>query len=190
MGARYIEGVTFNIFGVFIVGYLTGALQLPRQTALAGVMISSAIMIIMLPIYGNLSDKIGRRRMFGFAGLLIGVLTFPAFWLMGTKEPLLVWLAITVPFAFVYPAVYGPQAALFSELFDTRVRYTGISFVYQFSGIFASGLTPIIATALLPAGGGKPWLICLYVLVVSAISALSVYAMTESHKRDMAIDSK
>jgi MHS family shikimate/dehydroshikimate transporter-like MFS transporter len=188
LGARYIEGVTFNIFGVFIVGYLAGTLGLPRQTALAGVMISSAIMIIMLPIYGNLSDKIGRRRMFGIAGLLIGVLSFPAFWLMQTKEPLLIWLAITVPFALVYPAVYGPQAALFSELFDTRVRYTGISFVYQFSGIFASGLTPIIATALLPIGGGKPWLICLYVLVVSMISALSVFAMTEAHKRDMAVD--
>src|SRR5215471_19012828 len=56
MGARYIEGVTFNIFGVFIIAYVTGALQLPRQTALAGVMISSAIMLVMLPIYGNLSD--------------------------------------------------------------------------------------------------------------------------------------
>jgi metabolite-proton symporter len=190
LGARYIEGVTFNIFGVFIVGYLAGTLGLPRQTALAGVMISSAIMIIMLPIYGNLSDKIGRRRMFGFAGLLIGVLSFPAFWLMQTKDPLLVWLAIAVPFALVYPAVYGPQAALFSELFDTRVRYTGISFVYQFSGIFASGLTPIIATALLPIGGGKPWLICLYVLGVSMVSALSVYLMAESHKRDMTIDNK
>jgi MFS transporter, MHS family, shikimate and dehydroshikimate transport protein len=190
LGARYIEGVTFNIFGVFIVGYLAGTLGLPRQTALAGVMISSAIMIIMLPIYGNLSDRIGRRRMFGVAGLLIGILSFPAFWLMQTKDPTLIWIAIAVPFAFVYPAVYGPQAALFSELFDTRVRYTGISFVYQFSGIYASGLTPIIATALLPLGGGKPWLVCLYVLAVSAVSALSVFAMTEAHKRDMAVDSK
>ena len=188
LGARYIEGVTFNIFGVFIVGYLANTLGLPRQTALAGVMISAAIMIVMLPIYGNLSDKIGRRKMFGFAGILIGLLSFPAFWLMQTKEPLLVWLAIAVPFALVYPAVYGPQAALFSELFDTRVRYTGISFVYQFSGIFASGLTPIIATALLPMGGGQPWLICLYVLFVSLVSALSVYAMTEAHKRDMTVD--
>ena len=99
-------------------------------------------------------------------------------------------MAIAVPFAFVYPAVYGPQAALFSELFDTRVRYTGISFVYQFSGIFASGLTPIIATALLPIGGGQPWLICLYVLGVSMVSALSVYLMTEAHKRDMSVDNK
>jgi MFS transporter, MHS family, shikimate and dehydroshikimate transport protein len=188
LGARYIEGVTFNIFGVFVVGYLAGTLGLPRQTALSGVMIASAIMIIMLPIYGNLSDRIGRRRMFAIAGLLIGILSFPAFWLMQTKEPFLIWLAIAIPFAFVYPAVYGPQAALFSELFDTRVRYTGISFVYQFSGIYASGLTPIIATALLPAGGNKPWLICLYVLMVSIISAASVIAMTEAHKRDMAVD--
>jgi MFS transporter, MHS family, shikimate and dehydroshikimate transport protein len=190
LGARYIEGVTFNIFGVFIVGYIAGTLGLPRQTALAGVMIASAIMIIMLPIYGNLSDKIGRRRMFGVAGLLIGILSFPAFWLIQSKDPLLIWIAIAVPFAIVYPAVYGPQAALFSELFDTRVRYTGISFVYQFSGIYASGLTPIIATALLPAGGNKPWLICGYVLMVSIISAASVFAMTEAHKRDMAVDSK
>jgi metabolite-proton symporter len=188
LGARYIEGVTFNIFGVFIIAYVTGALQLPRQTALAGVMISSALMIIMLPIYGNLSDRVGRRRMFAVAGLLIGILSFPAFWLMDTKSPILIWLAITVPFAIVYPAVYGPQAALFSELFDTRVRYTGISFVYQFSGIFASGLTPIIATALLPAAGNRPWLICGYILIVSIISAASVFAMRDMHKRDMTED--
>src|SRR4029079_15645857 len=102
--------------------------------------------------------------MFAVAGVLIGLLSFPSFWLMQTKEPFLVWLAIAIPFAFVYAAGYCPQAALFSELFDARGRYTGISFVYQFSGIYASGLTPIIATALLPAGGGHPWLICLLVL--------------------------
>jgi metabolite-proton symporter len=188
LGARFIEGVTFNTYGVFIIAYVTGALGMSRQTALTGVMISSALMIIMLPIYGNLSDKIGRRRMFAISGLLIGITSFAAFWLMGSKEPVLIWLAITIPFAFIYPAVYGPQAALFSELFDTRVRYTGISFVYQFSGIYASGLTPIIATALLAYGGGKPWLICLYVLAVSVVSALSAFAMDEAHKRDMAQD--
>jgi metabolite-proton symporter len=188
LGARYIEGVTFNIYGVFIIAYVTGALKLPRQTALAGVMIASGIMIFMLPVFGNLSDRIGRRRMFGYAGLLIGILSFPAFAMMETKVPLLIWLAITVPFGLVYPAVYGPQAALFSELFDTRVRYTGISFVYQFSGIFASGLTPIIATSLLPAGGNKPWLICGYILLVSIISAISVFSMHDMHKRDITTD--
>jgi metabolite-proton symporter len=188
LGARYIEGVTFNIFGVFIIAYVTGALQLPRQTALAGVMIASGVMIFMLPVFGNLSDRVGRRRMFGYAGLLIGILSFPAFAMMESKIPVLIWLAITIPFGLVYPAVYGPQAALFSELFDTRVRYTGISFVYQFSGIFASGLTPIIATSLLPAGGNRPWLICGYILLVSIISAVSVFSMHDMHKRDITTD--
>ncbi len=190
LGARYIEGVTFNIYGVFLVFYITSTLHMSRQTALTAVMVSSAIMIVMIPICGRWSDRFGRRFMYGAAGLLIGALSFPAFWLMGAQSPLLTIVAVAVPFGFIYAAVYGPEAALFSELFDTRVRYTGVSFVYQFSGIFASGLTPIIATALLPLGGGKPWLICLYVLVVSLISALSVYAMTPRHRSDISVDIK
>jgi len=67
--------------------------------------------------------------------------------------------------------VYAPEAALFCDLFDAKVRYTGISFVYQFSGIFASGITPIIATALLKVNGGQPWLICAYVLFAGVVSA-------------------
>jgi MFS transporter, MHS family, shikimate and dehydroshikimate transport protein len=190
LGARYIEGVTFNIYGVFLIFYLTNILHMSRQIALTAVMISSAIMILLLPVCGRWSDRVGRRRMFGIAGLLIGILSFPAFWLMGTLSPILTILAVVVPFGIIYAAVYGPEAALFSELFDTRVRYTGISFVYQFSGIYASGLTPIIATALLAPGGNQPWLICLYILAVSIVSALSVFAMTDRHKADITTEQK
>ena len=77
-----------------------------------------------------------------------------------------------MPFGLIYPAVYGPQAALFSELFDTRVRYSGISFVYQFSGIFASGITPIVATWLVAQDGGQPWYLCGYVLFAGVVSAI------------------
>jgi MHS family shikimate/dehydroshikimate transporter-like MFS transporter len=188
LGARYIEGVTFNIYGVFLVGYLTSTLHMTRQSALSAVMVAAAIMIVMLPLCGKLSDRIGRRLVFGIASLLIGALSFLAFYLMDGTSTLMTVIAVVIPFAFVYPAVYGPEAALFSELFDTRVRYSGISFVYQFSGIFASGLTPIIATALLPLNGGKPWYICLYILLVSVVSAVSVYAMTDRHKSDIAVD--
>lgn len=188
LGARYIEGVTFNIFGVFTIAYITTALGLPRQTALIGVIIASALMIFMLPVCGMLSDRYGRRLVFGTGSILIGLLVFPAFWMMETRQAGLIWLAIAVPFAFAYPLVYGPQAALFSELFDTRVRYSGVSFVYQFSGIFASGLTPIIATELLRVGDRAPWLICGYVLIVSLISAVCVFAMRETHRRDMTVD--
>jgi Na+/melibiose symporter-like transporter len=83
-------------------------------------------------------------------------------------------LAIVVPFGIVYPMVYGPIAAMFSESFSTRVRYTGVSFVYQFSGIFASGLTPLIAAALLHYDDGQPWLIAAYMVGVAIISLISV----------------
>lgn len=109
LGARFIEGVTFNIFGVFSIAYITTALGLSRQVALFGVIIASALMIVMLPTCGMLSDRYGRRIVFGFGSLLIGALIFPSFWLMELRSPGLVWLAITVPFAFVYPAVYGPK---------------------------------------------------------------------------------
>ena len=80
-------------------------------------------MVILSGTKGSTEAKDKKK----IAGVLIGLLSFPSFWLMQTKEPFLVWLAIAIPFAFVYPAVYGPQAALFSELFDTRIRYTGPS---------------------------------------------------------------
>lgn len=187
LGARYIEGCCFNIFGVFAIGYLANTLKIPRQSALVGVIIACLIMVVMLPVYGTLSDKFGRRGLFATGSILIGITTFAAFYLMTPGAPLwVIWAAIALPFGFIYPAVYGPQAALFSELFSTPVRYSGISFVYQFSGIFASGLTPIIATWLLDKGGNAPWLICGYVMIVSLISAVSVLAMTETARDEIA----
>ena len=131
-------------------------------------------MLFFIPPFWRLSVALGRRGVFGTAALLTGLLAFPAFWLMSNAggNGLLFGLAILIPFGIVYAAVYGPEAALFSELFDTRVRYSGISFVYQFSRIFASGLTPIIATALLKQNDGQPWLVATYMLIVGVVSAL------------------
>jgi MHS family shikimate/dehydroshikimate transporter-like MFS transporter len=187
MGCRYIEGVAFNIYGVFVITYLVTTLKLPRTTALLAVTIASLVMLFFIPVFGRLSDTLGRRKVFGTAALLTGLLAFPAFWLMSTAggNGLLVALAIIIPFGVVYAAVYGPEAALFSELFDTRVRYSGISFVYQFSGIFASGLTPIIATALLRQDDGQPWLVATYMLIVGAISALCAWWLRETAQADI-----
>jgi MFS family permease len=188
MGCRYIEGVAFNIYGVFVITYLVTALKLPRTTALLAVTTASLVMLFFIPLFGRLSDTLGRRRVFGTAALLTGLFAFPAFWVMSSAggNGVLVALAIIIPFGIVYAAVYGPEAALFSELFDTRVRYSGISFVYQFSGIFASGLTPIIATALLKQNDGQPWLVATYMLIVGVISALSAWALRETAQADIA----
>jgi len=182
MGARYIDGVFFNIFGVFVIGYLANTVKISRTEALLGVMVSALVMIATIPYFGRLSDRIGRTKVYMWGSLITAFASFPAFWLMTHSggNVMLVSLSIVIPFGILYASVYGPEAALFCDLFDARVRYTGISFVYQFSGIFASGITPIIATALLKTGGGEPWHICLYVVFAGIVSAWCAWLIGRS----------
>jgi len=101
-----------------------------------------------------------------------------------SNEPILVATALILPFAILYASIYGPEAALFCDLFRPQVRYTGISFVYQFSGIFASGLTPIIATALVQTYGiNGGWAIALYCVFAGAVSALSALWIKSLERR-------
>ncbi len=181
MGARYVDGVIFNIYAVFIVSYLTSSMNVPRTTVLTGIMIAAIVMVFFIPLFGRMSDRYGRRPVYGIGSLLNGALVLVSFWMMTTDQSTIwLWLAIVIPFGVAYAAVYGPEAALFAELFDTRVRYSGISFVYQFSGIFASGLTPIIATYLLAAAGGGPWFVVAYAVFACLVSASCVYLMRET----------
>ncbi|MBV6304083.1 MHS family MFS transporter [Candidimonas humi] len=179
MGARYIDGVFFNVFAVFAIAYLANTVKINRTEALVGVMAAAVVMCFFIPLFGHISDKVGRVRTYFWGSLITGFSALPAFWIMHNYSGhiMAVWLSIVIPFGILYASIYGPEAALFCELFDTKVRYTGISFVYQFSGIFASGITPMIATALLKANNGQPWYIVAYVIfagVVSAISALLI----------------
>jgi len=178
MGARYIDGVFFNIFGVYSISYLTTQLKVPRTEALLGVCTAALLMCVFIPLFGRLSDRLGRTNVYFWGSLITGLSALPAFWIWMTfpGSPLLVWAALIIPFAIFYASVYGPEAALFCDLFRPQVRYTGISFVYQFSGIFASGLTPIIATALLQSyGPNAGWAIACYVAFAGVVSALSAW---------------
>ena len=178
MGARYIDGVFFNILGVFSIGYLANTLKVPRTTALLGVSLAALVMIATIPFFGRLSDRVGRRRTYAIGSIVTALSAYGAFYFMTPGvDKLVLWFAIIIPFGVLYASVYGPEAALFCELFDARVRYTGISFVYQFSGIFASGITPLVATALLAKGDGAPWLICAYVLFAGIVSAACALAI-------------
>ena len=152
-------------------------------------MIASAIMIFMLPVFGDLSDTIGRRRMFGDAGLLIGILCIPVVLADGDKIALLIWIAITVPFAIVYPARLRTAGGdVLGAVRHTRALYRSLVRVSVLGHLRERADADHRHRAA--AGDGKPWLICAYILVVSIISAFCVYAMPETLKRDMAVDSK
>lgn len=189
MGVRYIDGVFFNVFAVFSIVYLSNYANVERTTALLLVTISAAVMIFTIPMFGKLSDLWGRPKTYAIGSLLLALSAYPAFWLMSSGSLPLVALGIVVPFGVIYAMCYGPEAALFSDLFDAEVRYTGISFVYQFSGIFASGITPIVATYLLSEGGGQPWYVCAYVVfaaVISMVSALAIRVPQPTFAPDLA----
>ncbi len=172
MGARMIDGVFFNVFGVYSLNYLTRELDLPRTHALLGVMMSAVLMTCFIPFWGAVADRVGKARVYGLGALFASLSAFPAFYVMQTFSDniYLVWLAIIIPFGIFHAAVFGTMSSFFSSCFDAKVRYTAISFVYQLAGVVAGGLTPIIATVLTDINGGDPWLLCLYVLAAGLLS--------------------
>ena len=173
MGARYIDGVFFNVFAVFSIGYLANVVGLQRTQALWAVSIAALVMVLALPLCGALSDRIGRPKTYAIGAFVLALSAFPGFMAFQTGNVTTIYATMIVTFGIAYPLCYGPQAALFSDLFEARVRYTGISFVYQVSGIFASGITPLVATWLFELGDQEPWLICAYVVFAALVSMIS-----------------
>jgi MHS family shikimate/dehydroshikimate transporter-like MFS transporter len=173
MGARYIDGVFFNVFAVFSIGYLANTIGFPRSGALWAVSVAALAMVFGIPLFGALSDRIGRPRTYAIGSLLLALSAVPGFMAFQTGDAATIYATMIVVFGIVYAMCYGPEAALFSDLFGTEVRYTGISFVYQVSGVFASGITPLIAAYLFEVGQHQPWLICGYVVFAALVSMAS-----------------
>ncbi|WP_406817189.1 MFS transporter [Mycobacterium sp. M23085] len=171
--SRWAEGSAFNTWGVFAISYATGALGFNKVSVLVVVTIAALLMAVLLPVSGKLTDRYGARRVYMVGVTLYGLAAFPAFALFGTRN--LVWfgLAMVLVFGVVHALFYGAQGTLYSSLYPTGTRYTGLSFVYQFSGVYASGVTPMILTALIAAVGGAPWLACGYLVATAVISVVA-----------------
>ena len=180
IGARFAENASFYIFTVLVLSYGSQQLGLSQLLVLNAVMAGSAVQLVAIPFFGSLSDRVGRRPVYLGGALFLAVFSFPFFWLLEQRAPALVITAVIIGL-IGHAAMYGPQAAFFSELFGTRVRYSGASLGYQLASPLAGGLAPLIATALLNWSGGKPWPVALYLIGMSLITVLAVWLTKETH---------
>ncbi|MHA6805732.1 MFS transporter [Salinifilum ghardaiensis] len=186
MGARFAENVVYYVLTSFVLTYVVTHLELPRAMALNASLIAAVIHFATIPAWGALSDRVGRRPVYLFGALGTGAWAFAFFGLLDTGSFVLMTLAITVGLV-LHGAMYGPQAAFFSELFGTRVRYSGASIGYQLASIAAGSLAPVIATALLREFGSSAPIVA-YLVVCALVTAVTVLLSAETRERDLTAD--
>jgi len=182
-GARCAENGSFYIYSVFMLVYATQHVHISRNIPLAGIMIASALEFIAVPLYGALTDRIGRRPVFMFGAIMTAVLAFPLFWLFDTGSTPLIWLALLLVFLCSHAPMYAPQGAFFAELFGTNVRYSGASLGSQLAAAVAGGFSPLIATALLPKYGSTA--IALYIIGMALITIVAIWSAVETNRHEL-----
>jgi metabolite-proton symporter len=185
MGMRVAENGCFYILTVFVLAYGEEELGLAKGTMLTGVIIAAAIGLVTVPLWGHVSDRVGRKPLYLAGAVITTLWAFPLFGLINTESPVLIWLSIAVGINLGHDLMYGPQGAYFSELFGTRVRYSGASLGYQLASVFAGGFAPLIATALLAANGGSPTLVALYMTGLGLITVVATLLAPETVHKDV-----
>jgi len=178
-GAFLSIQVTFYILIAFLLAYGVSSAEISRDDMLAAVLIASAIMVPSQFMFSSISDHYGRKGIFMAGAILTGLWAYAIFPLVDTGNFYLIVLAITIGLVFV-GMMYGPQAAFFSELFSTEVRYSGATLGYQFGAILGGAFAPTIA-AFLWNNYGIFW-VSVYISFASLLTLFSVMALTETYK--------
>ncbi|BCG04267.1 MFS transporter (plasmid) [Paraburkholderia sp. PGU19] len=182
--ATMSTGTSFNLIVAFGLTYGTQTLGFSRNAMLSIALIACALCIVLLPLFGKLSDQIGRKPVIIGGIVAEALFAFPLFWLLDTRDfsfALLGYVLMMTAFA----ANYGPIATFLAELFGTEVRYSGLSVSYMLSGLLGSAATPIVTTALLSAtgrGSSVAW----YMIGSALVSAIALVMLTETLRTDLA----
>jgi len=179
-GSRVGSDVLYALVVVFTLTYVTTVLHLPRTLALTAVLVGASVNAVCVPLFGFLSDKLGRRPVYG-AGVVGGAIwAFCFFMLLDTQLPALIVLSVVIGL-IIHAVMYGPQAAFVTEQFATPVRYTGASLAYTFAGVVGGGFAPLIIVSLFQYYGTTTS-VSFYVLGALAITAIALICARETAK--------
>ncbi|GAB3577727.1 MFS transporter [Amycolatopsis endophytica] len=185
LGARLADAATFNVINVFAISYAASTLNLGGGVVLTGFTVSSAVQIVLIPWFGALSDRLGRRPVYVAGAALCGVGIFGYFWALSTASTVVIWVAIIVMHAVGTGLMVSIQSSFFAEMFGTNVRYSGISVGYQMAALVGGAPTPAIAAALVAWASGASWPVSIYLLIMCAITIACVFAAGETRRRDL-----
>lgn len=181
MGLRVAENGGSYIMLAFALVY-GKFLGVPNGVMLAGVTVSMCVELVAMLFWGRLSDRVGRKPVYMIGAIGMVVIAFPFFWLLETREPAWIWLAFMVGNAICHGAMIGTQPSLMGELFSTEVRYSGMALGHEVASVFAGGLSPMIATALL-AHYQASWPISLMMMGLGLITVISLCFTRETRLR-------
>jgi MFS family permease len=180
---RMAEQAPFYVYAAFVFTYGIKVLHAPRDFILTALLVATVLSTVSVPLSGHLSDRIGRRRWYLIGAALTGVFAFIYFAMMNSLIPWLMFLAIVLSFV-PHDMMWGSQAALISECFSARLRYSGSSVGFHLASLIAGGPAPLIATALF-AATGSGYVIALYILGCAIISILATVFLPDYTNRDI-----
>ena len=180
---RMGEQAPFYIFTAFVFSYGSDTLHIDRDFLLTAVLAASALSFVSIPLFGHLSDRFGRKRIYILGAIVTGIYGFVYFALIDTTVPGLVFLAIFLSL-IPHDILYGPQAALIAESFPAHLRYSGASLGYQLSSVIAGGPAPLIAAWLLGRYQSGT-AIAVFILASALVSLFSVMALTDRTNKEL-----
>jgi MFS transporter, MHS family, shikimate and dehydroshikimate transport protein len=185
VGLKISEIAYASIGGVFVMSYATTNLGLSRALVLNGAFASSLAALFAIPLFGWMSDRFGRKVMFYASCAFSALFAFPLFWLLNTRDPAIVVLAIVVAISFGQMVMFGIGAPWYSELFTARLRYSGASLGFQVGAAISGGLTPLIAASLMAWSGGATWPVSLFLIFCAMITATATYFAPEMANKEL-----
>jgi len=190
IGAKVVETAPFYIFGTFVISYATNQLSFTYVQALIAVMISTIVTTILIPIMGSISDKIGRKKMYVYGAVAMMLYAFPYFLLLHQETFATLLISTIIGLGVIWAPITAVLGTMFSEIFDAKVRYTGVTLGYQIGAALAGGTAPLVATALLLEFNNSWIPIAIYIILTAVISLLSVWAIRDKSKETQTIQTK